>query len=569
MAINLLSGMANNGPVVLPSSAASLVKGISFAPANAIPGKTIPSTVVPGGLLSAAQTSNANNPLGINAKSPYSNQSAPAMTLPKNQVAASSSTGNTTNTGLMSAAMAGSSSNPYVQNAQGQWVPKSSLPAGSTTGGNTDPVTSIPASSVAAAQNAANTSTTGTNAATGTTGASTLAPQADSATSPQGILGSLVNTATTPNPLMTQDIAKQQELAGELGPALATVTNTPGLLANQNARASNLTSAYGQEMQGLGTNISALQNEQSTQQSGLNQAGSLATQQVQAPYGTPLYNPTTGQFTSSATSGAGGGAINSAVSQAVQLMQNGATQADAFSTSGLDNFGYAGQAAFAQAQQQASGGTYNPTLSNAFAQSSASQGAAFKEQAVQIQNALQSLENVVPAATNIVSQINSSDSPLKNAPIQQYIASLGNTDAASQMNLVMADIKKYTGQLLAMNAGGIPTDVSNSMASIDPSLLNASQLGHYLQMADYLGNQQKSAIQSQIYGLASTPYAGYTGGAPTGSVPANNANTSLGSGITSTSGQIAAGAGLDVASGVAKAATNGGNILSFILGEVL
>jgi len=557
--INLLGYLA-------PQSATALT---SAAPKTQTSTPAVQSYYKVGGSgVPAGSTGKTVTPIGVNAVSPYSNQSAPSTTLPKSQVAQSVSGGSSgvqqpvsVNTGAMGAAAAGSTSNPYVRDASGNWVLQSSLNQGSSTlppaAGQTTFNTNTPATTP---QQQAGTNTPPPQ--------TTTAPQADSATTPTGILSSLVDKANNPNPLLQQDIATQQQLASEYGPALATVTNTPGLLANQNARASNLTSAYGNEMQGLGANISALTGLQSTQQTGLNEAGGLATQQVQAPYNTPLYNPTTGQFTNSATQGAGGGALNSAVSQAVQLMQNGATQADALSTSGLSNFGYAGQAALAQALQQVSNGTYNPTLSNAFAQSSATQGASFKEQAVQIQNALQSLENVVPAATNIVSQINSSDSPLKNAPIQQYIASLGNTDAASQMNLVMADIKKYTGQLLAMNAGGIPTDVSNSMASIDPSLLNASQLSHYLQMADYLGNQQKSAIQSQIIGLASTPYGGYVGGAPTGSVPGNNANTSAGSGVTGTGNQIAAGAALGVGKDVVNAATNGGNILSFILGKV-
>ncbi len=91
----------------------------------------------------------------------------------------------------------------------------------------------------------------------------------------EGLISKLSDIATKPNPLLTQDIATQQRLANEYGKALATVTNTPGLLANQNIRASNITQAYGQQMQGLGTNINALQALQGVQQAGVLGAAGL------------------------------------------------------------------------------------------------------------------------------------------------------------------------------------------------------------------------------------------------------------------------------------------------------
>lgn len=598
MAINLLG-------YAVPSSASSLINNSNptqTSTAAAAPQSYFSGTATRAGSLAGIAPTTTITPItsqntprlgmGINATTPYSNQSSPSTTIPRAQTVTSPYYAG------QSGAVAGSASNPYTRDANGNWVLGGTTPQSGTVGSGagllantvqppTDPFAVTP-QQAAAGQAAYPTGTNGqvtspnaTATDSGTTGTSntTDSTQQYSATNLPtygGLLAQAANIASGPS----QDYQTQQGVANQYlselersraneAAVLGGNADNPIPLEFQQGRAQVLQNQYAGEQGALGAayqGASNLQGAANTQQQ-IEQQGLLGAASGAAPvtqFG-QLTNPLTGQVVSPQ---GGNPQLNTAVQQAVQLVKNGASPQDAMAQAGLNTFGLPGQQAFTTAMQQVSNGTYNPTMSGAFAQSSAAQATSYQQQAVQIQNALQSLQNVAPAATSIVSQINSSDSPLKNAPIQQYIASLGNTDAAAQMNLVMADIKKYTGQLLAMNAGGIPTDVSNSMASINPSLLNASQLSNYLQMADYLGNQQKSAIQSQISGLASTPYGGYVGGAPSGSMPGNSANTSYGSGVTGQAGQIAAGVGLGVGSDVAAAATNGGNILSFILGHI-
>lgn len=502
MAINLLGYLAPQSATALTSSAP---KAQTSTPAvqsyYQVGGSNVP----------AGSTGKTVTPLGVNATSPYSNQSAPSTTLPASQVAKTTPTTTSTstqnnvsaNTGAMGA-VAGSASNPYVQNTQGQWVLKSSLPSGST-----DAITSNTGQALTPEQYGA---LNGTGAASTATTQPTTAPQADSATSPTGILASLVDKANNPNPLLQQDIAKQQELAQEYGPAIATVTNTPGLLANQNARAANLTNAYGAEMQGLGTNIGALTALQGTQQSGLSQAGGLATQQVQAPYNTPLYNPTTGQVFNSATQGAGGGALNTALAQTMQLINNGTPQDEAIALSGLGNFGYAGQAALSSALLNNSGGTYNPAQQIAGANQNVTQAAGSQATAFALDTALKQLSTEQPLITNFLNQtgLNSQTNPSFNRALNTYYGNFLSPGNKALMDGYFADIKKYTSQILAANTGTIPTDVANTLASFDPSSLPVDQLVPFLDGLQQLGNNQLSVSQSQQQSSGGSPSA-YTG----------------------------------------------------------
>lgn len=68
-----------------------------------------------------------------------------------------------------------------------------------------------------------------------------------------------------------------RSIVSKLGPALATITNTPGIQGAQDARAANLTSSVGSELQGIEGLLSGANNAQSTLQGGLNNAGQLAT----------------------------------------------------------------------------------------------------------------------------------------------------------------------------------------------------------------------------------------------------------------------------------------------------
>ena len=115
-----------------------------------------------------------------------------------------------------------------------------------------------------------------------------------------GLINKVADVSQT-GPFVTQAQAllkQQQGLASQLGPALATITNTPGLLGSQNARAANVTNAYGSEMQGLANTLAGANTAQSNQQSGLINAGQMAAPantNVTPPQGSVTTNTLTGQ----------------------------------------------------------------------------------------------------------------------------------------------------------------------------------------------------------------------------------------------------------------------------------
>lgn len=263
--------------------------------------------------------------------------------------------------------------------------------------------------------------------------------------------------------------------------------------------------------------------------------------------------------------------LQNAVSQAVQLVRNGASPNDPNVQALIAPFQLPGQSLFNQAMQQVSSGTYNPTALGTQVSTNMNLGSQYQQQSTEMDTALKQIDAITPLAVNFMNKsgLNSSDSPLYNKPINDYVAKLGNTAAGVQGAAIINDIKKYASQVLAAGAGGIPTDVSNAMAAVDPGTLNAAQLQTYLATLKYLGQNQLSVLQSQknsAYGNA----GGY-GGTSTGitnTVPIGAPNKSPGSGVMSPAGQAAAGAGLGIGTDLVKTATSGGNILSFILGKL-
>lgn len=281
-----------------------------------------------------------------------------------------------------------------------------------------------------------------------------------------------------------------------------------------------------------------------------------------------LTDPYTGRVVGADTSG-NNPALSRDVANAVAMVRSGAAPADALAS--LGGYGQAGVSAFNQALQQANGGSYNPTATNAQVQQNVAQGQKYQAMATDLDTGLKQLDTISNAAVDFITKsgLNSTDSPIYNEPINKYIGSLGNTAAASQASLLMADIKKYTGQILAANTGTIPTDTANTLASIDPSLLNGQQLHTYLDTMRALGGNQLQVLQGQAtasYGNS----GGYSGtpGSVTSNIPVGAANTSAGSGVNGSANQVAAGAGLAIGSDLAKAASSGANIMSFILGKI-
>lgn len=249
-----------------------------------------------------------------------------------------------------------------------------------------------------------------------------------------------------------------------------------------------LTNALTAQGQKIGATTSALGATQP-----VNQFGQLTNPQT----GTPVSG---GSYTSNPQ-------LQTAVQQAVQLVQNGADVNSPQVQSLLTTFGLPGQSAFTQAMQQVSNGTYNPTAQSTTAQTNASQGATYQQQATQLSTTIQQLDGITPAVTNFLSGsgLNTSGTPIGNKNINQYIAQLKNPADAATLNAMMGDVKTYTAQILG-NSGLNPTEVSSVVNSFDPSLLNSEQLSAFLANLRNLGEIRLQPLQntsSSSYGSSS------------------------------------------------------------------
>lgn len=277
-----------------------------------------------------------------------------------------------------------------------------------------------------------------------------------------------------------------------------------------------------------------------------------------------LTNPLTGQPLNPSL-------VSNAVQQASFLVQNGTDINSPQVQALLNPFGYYGASAMSQAMQALSGGTFNATAQSAYAQNTASLGTEAQTQSVHLDTALKNVENIAQPMLGLLraSGLNPTDTKLANIPINQYIETLGNTDAAKQMSLMLGDVSKFTGQILATNAGGIPSDVSATMSSIDPSTLSYTQLKHYLEMAHYLGGMQHKVSAQQVGNMGGTQGT-YTGSLSSeGAMPTNTPNTGYGSGVTGIPQQIAAGTGIMAGEIALQAASQGvPALLGFVLGKV-
>lgn len=424
-----------------------------------------------------------------------------------------------------------------------------------------------------------------------------------------GLISSLANTSTTPNPTQTaaqagllataqpgsdyQDIKNQiaknledqQKLRTNYAESFKNL-DTSGIDASLATGQENVMSrtlaakegALAQQGAGLASQLSAANQQQGVQQAGFTSAGNLAnTQQgnIQsglssaAGYAQPvgqfgmLTNPQTGQPLNT-------GVFQGAVAQAKALVDNDADPAGSAVQSLLTPFGFIGQLAYNQAQGVLSGSGYNPTAQSAQTQQNVAQAAKAQNEAYQLNIGLENLKNIKPLAVDFIgkSGLNSFDSPLYNKPINDYINTLGNTEAGIKAKAIMNDIKKYASQVLAAGAGGIPTDVHDAMSSVDPSTLNATQLQGYLNTLEALGGNQLKVLQDQ----SSASYGGnggYSGNTASiaSSVPTGAPNTSLGSGITDPTQKVAAGVGLGTASWFKSQVANfGSELLSFLGG---
>lgn len=273
---------------------------------------------------------------------------------------------------------------------------------------------------------------------------------------------------------------------------------------------SGLTSQENQELAANSQKLTA----QNAQTSGLQGATSAVAPQSGASYfGDPL---TGGLVGGSGATGLLGGAstgnslVDTSVSNALDQIKNGASTTDAMST--LVG-GAPAQQAFLNAMKQ-----YDPnwsiTSSNAIASQNMAQGQKAQQQAFDMDTALKQIDTIAPNVTSFLqsSGLNSTNNPDVNASLNTYYGKFLNPANKAIFEQYIGDIKKYTGQILAAGSGSIPTDVSTTLSSFDPTNLTAKQLGSYLENLHNLGSNQLSVLQAQTnasYGNGSS--AAYSG----------------------------------------------------------
>ncbi len=378
----------------------------------------------------------------------------------------------------------------------------------------------------------------------------------------QAAAGGLLGIAAHGSPQVQQQIQNikglrqtETELASNPNLAAEVASGRGQAIAGQVSAAEN---ALQNTLTGQGQQITAGQDAgnlglgaQSNQIGAQSAAGSLTSPTANAGFfGSPEGNPATGGTQQN------GGVYNQAISQAVQLAGNNANP-DAIRAQLVSSYGAAAGTAFDQAMLQKTGGKYNPTAASASSQQTASQGADTGGQAYQLNLGLQQVETIKPVINSFMSTagINTTDSPLYNKKINDYIGSLGNPGAMAQFNLMTNDLQKFSSQILAAGAGGTPTGVQMATDLQNPRNLSLSQINDYLTTLKALGGNQLSVLQEQAKASGYTGYAGNPTSV-TSSVTPSAPGTAPGSGLTSPTGQFLGGVGLDVGKNIAQQASN-------------
>lgn len=290
---------------------------------------------------------------------------------------------------------------------------------------------------------------------------------------------------------------------------------TQGQYAKQQA-------ALGSAMSGASNALSAANTQQGLQQQGLTsamQGASPASSQIVLTPGQTAYSAL-GNQPQTATAGlatpTGMARVNATVQNLANLVaSNNLDYQTAYNQ--LGQYGVDVANSLLPMIQSIKGGTFNPVASSAIMNQNAQQGATYQGQATEMDTALKQVDTIKPALVGFLqsSGLNSQQNPSINEALKSYYGEFLNPANKAIFEQYIGDIKKYTGQILAAGSGTIPTDVANTLASFDPSDLNAQQLESYLDNLSVLGHNQLSVLQGQ----ASASYGGQGGYSGTPAVP--------------------------------------------------
>ena len=190
--------------------------------------------------------------------------------------------------------------------------------------------------------------------------------------------------------------------------------------------------------------------------------------------------------------------LDNAVTLATNMIQfNNTDPNDPQIQSMMAPFGQAGAIALNSKISELQNGGYNTTAQSASAKAGTGFGVDAKTAALHLNQGLQQLDAIATPAISFFSKalINPTDSSVFNGTIREYTDKFGNTGAAVQANAIIADIKKYQGQIIAANNAGTPTGVTDTLASIDPMYLSAREITDYLNTLKTLGHLQLNTLQ--------------------------------------------------------------------------
>lgn len=149
------------------------------------------------------------------------------------------------------------------------------------------------------------------------------------------------------------------------------------------------------------------------------------------------------------------------------------------------------------------------------AQQNIRQGQQFQNEAAQLSNTLQQIDTLAPTLTNFIAKsgLNTQGTPVFNQSLKTYIKNVQNPGDVVSLNAMLADLKTYTAQVLG-SSGLNPTEVSETIASFDPSDLTGEQLSNFITNLRNLGQIRLQPLQQSTqasYGAntqAGNPYAG-------------------------------------------------------------
>ena len=380
--------------------------------------------------------------------------------------------------------------------------------------------------------------------------------------------GTLQGIASNGTPAVNNANQALSNFSSGAGNLLNEMESDPALTAGiSSGITSNVANALATNRQALATQAQNALTGQSNQITGASNAGQVAQNQQNAQITaannaatTPGIAPQLGQYGQTFYQLGQNGNGTSSGGSNIQLSGQPATDVSSFANAVANNTmdyntaytqlsnAYGGAVANQLIQSiQKSNPGFNPTAQSASVNQTASQGAQTGGEAYNLGVALKQVDTIQPVISNFLSTsgINSTDSPLYNQPINNYISQLGNPAATQQYNTMINDLQNFSSQIVSSGTALTPTGVTAATALQNPGNLSMAQINSYMNTLETLGNNRLSVLQGQAAASGYSGYAGPSASAST-STPVAAPSTSPGGGITNPVAQGALGIPLGI-----------------------